>query len=136
MFFFFFKQKTAYEMRISDWFRRVLFRSLGDLRQREVLLDRQAGDDAPVLGDQLDSLACRLERPQRVDRRAAEPDLPLHQGRLVGTGDGAERRGLAGAVAPQQGDDLVLGDLEGNALHDVGFAVVGVQVAYAEIRSE
>src|SRR3546814_2148735 len=27
-FFFFFKQKTAYEMRISDWrFRRVLFRS-------------------------------------------------------------------------------------------------------------
>src|SRR3546814_473115 len=28
-FFFFFKQKTAYEMRISDWeFRRVLFRSL------------------------------------------------------------------------------------------------------------
>src|SRR3546814_2810873 len=25
---FFFKQKTAYEMRISDWFRRVLFRSM------------------------------------------------------------------------------------------------------------
>src|SRR3546814_12166525 len=25
--FFFFKQKTAYEMRISDWIRRVLFRS-------------------------------------------------------------------------------------------------------------
>src|SRR3546814_17042751 len=27
VYFFFFKQKTAYEMRISDWFRRVLFRS-------------------------------------------------------------------------------------------------------------
>src|SRR3546814_8660504 len=32
-FFFFFKQKTAYEMRISDWrFRRVLFRSLPRVR--------------------------------------------------------------------------------------------------------
>src|SRR3546814_2319407 len=29
--FFFFKQKTAYEMRISDWSRRVLFRSPGFL---------------------------------------------------------------------------------------------------------
>src|SRR3546814_850061 len=32
LFFFFFKQKTAYEMRISDWeFRRVLFRSPAEI---------------------------------------------------------------------------------------------------------
>src|SRR3546814_2876078 len=43
MFFFFFKQKTAYEMRISDWeFRRVLFRSA------PVLARPQAQAVAPV----------------------------------------------------------------------------------------
>src|SRR3546814_2952866 len=40
----FFKQKTAYEMRISDWFRRVLFRSIQGPGARQ--------SRAPVPGDQ------------------------------------------------------------------------------------
>src|SRR3546814_10969581 len=44
--FFFFKQKTAYEMRISDWrFRRVLFRSQLRFRTRNGC--QHAGADAP-----------------------------------------------------------------------------------------
>src|SRR3546814_2876050 len=35
--FFFFKQKTAYEMRISDWIRRVLFRSYTAIAFRQQL---------------------------------------------------------------------------------------------------
>src|SRR3546814_977 len=50
-FFFFFNQKTAYEMRISDWSRRVLFRSRRDAHPDNALLvAERAGvvvDDAP-----------------------------------------------------------------------------------------
>src|SRR3546814_6307620 len=52
-FFFFFKQKTAYEMRISDWsFRRVLFRSCVDGQRHgfSILADDQPRSDRAAIG--------------------------------------------------------------------------------------
>src|SRR3546814_8915449 len=84
--FFFFKQKTAYEMRISDLeFRRVLFRSLrGDQRRsRTVLLRRtrdpearprsQHGEVDPILGRRVwsDAASWRRDSGYRVRRPAA-----------------------------------------------------------------
>ena len=39
----------------------------------------------------------------------------------------AQRRGLAGAVAAEQRDDLALAHLEADAVQDVALAVEGVQ---------
>src|SRR3546814_7084685 len=44
--FFFFKQKTAYEMRISDWSSDVCS---SDLRERRLLVQTDRDDAAPVL---------------------------------------------------------------------------------------
>src|SRR3546814_3162082 len=71
LFFFFFKQKTAYEMRISDWSSDVCSSDLvidllglgpGDLRHRRALV-RQDGDQ---------SLAFEAAQPL-ADRRPADP---------------------------------------------------------------
>ena len=106
---------------------------LAHLRQDEVLLDGQAADDAPVLGHELDAGLGRLVRLQRVQRLAGEPDLAALHRRRFGARDGAERRGLAGAIAAEQSEDLALPHVERNALHDVALAVIGVEVAAGEI---
>ena len=43
-------------------------------------------------------------------------------------GDGVQRGGLAGAVGADEGDDLPLIDLEGDALDGVDGAVIDVDV--------
>src|SRR5690606_13875931 len=103
------------------------------LRQDEVLLDRQAADDAPVLGDELDADARRLEGAEAVDWLAGEPYLALLQGRVVEPGDRAERGRLAGAVPSEQRQDFSLADVEGDALDDVALAIIGVDVPAGEI---
>src|SRR3546814_12926939 len=103
---FFFKQKTAYEMRISDWsFRRVLFRSI--LRLTVII---------PTLHPQLASNAFVWRRGQSV---ADEHDLP-HYGLQsdaylkspvirIFAGEGGIRRRLEGANPPR--DFPILDDL-------------------------
>src|SRR5690606_5038002 len=48
---------------------------LGDLRELQVILDRQTRDDTPVLLDDLYALARRLKILEIVDRLALQPDL-------------------------------------------------------------
>src|SRR3546814_3958529 len=102
--FFFFKPKTAYEMRISDWSSDVCSSDLapalltrGDLKQKgRDLLHRglAAQKDHPVLcGDQLH--VPHVEQPvlhlgkardefaQKLDRKLTEPD-PVHRLRPEG----------------------------------------------------
>jgi hypothetical protein len=46
----------------------------------------------------------------------------------VGEADqAAQRRRLAGAVAPEQGDDLAFAHRQADAVQDVALAVVGLQ---------
>ena len=60
---------------------------------------------------------------------------PCRSLRIVDAGDGAQGRGLAGAVAAEQGQDFALPDIERHALHDIAFAVIGVDVADREERA-
>src|SRR3546814_682815 len=73
-FFFFFKQKTAYEMRISDW--------SSDVCSSDLLVARRGGILAIVEVKHRDSLIAAGEaigpRQQRRIRRAAEHFLQRH----------------------------------------------------------
>src|SRR5262249_53528048 len=100
--------------------------------QQEVLLDIEAGEDAALLraiGDA--ELGDAVRRPSdqllaaEIDRAAALAD-DAH--------DRAERRRLAGAVAPEERHDLALADLERHTVEDVALAVPGVQPLDAEQR--
>ena len=105
----------------------------GDLGEAQVLLDGEPGDDAPVLGHQRHPVPRRLEGAHAVKRLVVEPDLAVLELGRVDAGDGAQRRGLAGAVAAEEREDLALVHLEGDPLHDVALAVVGVEVVGGEI---
>src|SRR3546814_8195904 len=83
-FVFFFKQKTAYEMRISDWSSDVCSSDLAadprprvgrqaavDRRDREAALDRQVGD--PGVGQAADAEAAAAGQPDRLVRRRLDP---------------------------------------------------------------
>src|SRR3546814_1043035 len=81
VFFFFFKQKTAYEMRISDWISDVCSSDLGEVPIGELAL---VGDDQPAELQRLDIglERGRVHRDEHVgriarglDRGRAEVDL-------------------------------------------------------------
>ena len=44
-------------------------------------------------------------------------------------GDGADQRGLAGAVRADDGDDLALADLEAHVVEGLGVAVIEIEIA-------
>ena len=104
-----------------------------DLGQQEILLHRQAGDDAPVLGHKLNARLGGLVGFHLVDGDAVQPYLAALERRRVDPGDRPEGRGLAGPVAAEQSHDLLLLDVKGHALDDIGLAVVGVDVLDGEI---
>ena len=60
------------------------------------------------------------------DIEPAEIDVAAR--RFVHAGDGADERGLAGAVGADDGDDGALLDLERNAVERLGVAVEDVEV--------
>src|SRR3546814_3292265 len=109
-----FKQKTAYEMRISDWSSDVCSSDLVALRRIALRLGRHPRDRIGQLlrrslaerGDR----QCRLAVPERVEDRAGLHDLRPEQHHVqvaeVGVGGGVEV--LLPDVAPaQHGDPAV-----------------------------
>src|SRR3546814_10536690 len=76
MYFFFFKQKTAYEMRISDWSSDVCFRSLdqgadqADQHRRQ----DQAGPETEILADLKPEIG-----PQHVEAGMGEVEHAHHR---------------------------------------------------------
>src|SRR3546814_19660747 len=94
MFFFFFKQKTAYEMRISDWSSDVCSSDLQDA------IGRQAGAKDRV-GDE--GLAA-LHDEEADEHGGAEEDPHHHGGRLQG-GDRRFLHGGPGQPPMQTGDE-------------------------------
>ena len=71
----------------------------------EVLEHRQAGKDLAAFGDLADAeVADRVRLQARRCRGRLEADLA--GARLLDAGDGADERGLAGAVGADDGDDL------------------------------
>ena len=102
----------------------VLPSGAGAPRDVEVLPDRELGKDAAVLGHEADAHAADAVRPEPRDVAA----LPHHPaaGRRRQADDRAHGRGLADAVAADQGDALAGMDLERHAEQDLAQAVGGV----------
>ena len=97
---------------------------MDDRRQHEVLRDGQAGVDAAVVGHPAEAARGRGRRGRAlVSVGAVERDRAL--GLPVQAHDGAQQRGLAGAVAPDQGDDLAVADVEGDVAQRLRLAVPG-----------
>src|SRR3546814_20728674 len=105
VFFFFFKQKTAYEMRISDWSSDVCSSDLDPVHRRRLRI--RAGDEVRVLvagqgGAAFAGLYARAgTRPARRacrdgDRARLHPDRPALR-------PAAHRAGLPLAASPAQG---------------------------------
>src|SRR3546814_14863097 len=97
LFFFFFKQKTAYEMRISDWSSDVCSSDLreSDGRRREFSSDRR---------DLLGKLRGKVGRspPVEIDLR---PDLQVQQGKeMVGVALAAREMEGHGLLDPRPGE--------------------------------
>src|SRR3546814_18861178 len=112
MCFFFFKQKTAYEMRISDWSSdRVLFRSIRDGRDPQIVAGR-GYDHNFVLDKGVTSrpeFAARLEDPKSgrvLELWTTEPGVQVYTGNfldgtLVGKNGHLYRMGDGIALDPQ-----------------------------------
>src|SRR3546814_15140880 len=105
MFFFFFKQKTAYELRISDWSSDVCSSDLqvaGGVDQRQMRKRlREIAELAPVhrvvfLGQQADVIA----QAQQPFEQSAGFRVPAEQDVIVGE---PETAGEKGALAGQLG---------------------------------
>src|SRR3546814_6878103 len=75
-FFFFFKQKTAYEMRISDWSSDVCSSDLTRFRPPPLLLRPRGAGPQHRRGD--DQIAGDLRRAHGGDRRAVADDAKAH----------------------------------------------------------
>src|SRR3546814_11223343 len=110
--FFFFKQKTAYEMRISDWSSDVCSSDL-DL---EVLDHRQIGEEGAVLGH-VGEAAARESVGRAAGDRPAQA-LHLATEHLDETGAAQERSRILGADGSQEGDDLARVDAQVAATHN------------------
>src|SRR3546814_4250821 len=93
MFFVFFKQKTAYEMRISDWSSDVCSSDLGALSR--------SGPGARPHRLRLQARA-RPGRPPRLDHRVAVGAGRVSAPGPSGRAAGAQRLGLGRAVAERK----------------------------------
>ena len=92
----------------------------------EVFGDRERRKDLAALRDLADAeVADAVARPAR-DVAAAKHDAPAR--RAVHARDGADERGLAGAVRADDGDDLAFRDLERDAIERLRVAVEHIEV--------
>src|SRR5207247_9485017 len=98
--------------------------SLPDLRRKQrILLDRHRGVDTTVVGDIAQPGPRTLMRREPAEVAVAKAD---HTGHLaVQAHDAAQRRGLAGTVPPDEGDELALIQRERHVLERLRLAVAG-----------
>ena len=102
-------------------------------RHPQVLTDGQAGEHALAPGDRDDAAPNMFVRRQERDVLAVVEDGAVRRRRQAA--DGAEQRGLAGAVGAEQGDDLALVDVEVDVEQHLHRPVVHVDVAaHEELR--
>src|SRR3546814_9781665 len=104
MFICFFKQKTAYEMRISDWSSDVCSSDLLAARQRILVDDVQravllrhmdTGDGAPRAADGIECLALPLLQPADLGEFLVDESLQHAVGAEIGDPQRPERQGDA-----------------------------------------
>src|SRR5262249_44193514 len=92
--------------------------------QQEVLAYGERREDPASLRHEGDASPRDAVRRPALNRLPLDPD-PALAGRSE-PHHAANQRGLAGAVAPEEGDDLTRADAERHAVQDVAVPVVGV----------
>ena len=97
-----------------------------------MLGDGETEEQAPVLGDVRDAELRARARLHPLQILPLEADHAVH--RADEAGDGAERRRLARAVRPEQGDDLAGRDVEVDVADHRGAVVPGGQAFELEHR--
>ena len=96
----------------------------------EVFEHGEAGEDASALGHEAQAFLVHVVGGHPGDVLAHQPHAAFLG--VEEAGDRAQRRGLARAVAADEGDDLALLDGEGDSLEGVDLAVVRVDVLELE----
>ncbi len=100
--------------------------------QHQVVLDTLLGEEPPALGRQRQALAHDGVGRQARDVLAAELDGAAgHRG---DAGDGVQRRGLAGAVRPEQRHDRAARHFQGDVGHADQVAVAHLEMGHAQQR--
>src|SRR6185369_16788938 len=106
--------------------------------REEIFLDGEMLEAVPALHHLDHSALDELRRVEPVDPLAPEFDVSLRDFATLGTEkvrDCLQRRRLAGAIRPEQGDDLDFGDRERHSLQDEDDVVVDdLDVADREVR--
>src|SRR6185437_8354096 len=100
-------------------------RALQGAAHFEVLLDAHAREDLPPLRDLADAELADAVRREAGDVLPGEANPSAR--RPVHPGDGADERGLAGAVRADDGDDLAVGDGKRNTVERLRVAVEEVE---------
>ncbi len=98
----------------------------------QILLDRQLGEEPPVLGNMGDAGLDDAMRRQACERAPLEGKLP--RGGAQHPGNDAHQRGFAGTVRPDDADRLAGGDLERNIEQGAKGAVAGADASQAQHR--
>ena len=92
----------------------------------QVFVHRETAENASTFGNLHNALGDHVVRRHVVDVLVAEGDGALRRGQDAG--DGVEGGGLARPIGADQGDDLVLVHVQGDALQRVDLAVEDVEI--------
>ena len=101
-------------------------------RHPQIFQDGQVAKNLAPFGHIAD--AERGDPVRWPSRRVGAENFDLAVARRGQPDQAAHRRRLARAVAPEEGDDLALADLDRHTLEDVALAVIGVNVRGDEDR--
>ena len=115
----------------NSWYDGLVVRRRGALGEPQVLGDRQAAEDAAILRHISDAVGDECVSRPAQDRVAVHLDPA---GRRDFADHGAQRGGLADAVAAQHRGDAGARHLEGHALQDVRAVDVDPEVGDGEQR--
>ena len=105
----------------------------GHRAQLQILLNRDARKRAPALRHMRDAEAHDVLGGAARDALAVEADLA---GGAHHPGDGAQHRGLAGAVGTKQGADLARIQIEADLVEGLILAVIGVEPVHFEHHAD
>ena len=98
----------------------------------QIFLHRHLQKDPAPLGHLGQTVGHQLIRPHIADVVSLKNDAPRLGAQQAG--DGLQGGGLAGAVGPDEGDDLPLVHVEGDVLDGVDGPIVDVDVLHIQQR--
>ena len=100
----------------------------GDLGQLQVFFDRQPRDDTAILGHKGKASLADLMGAHGMQRLVIKPNFPMAHFGAAHLRASPQGGGFASPIAAQQCQNFALMHVKADALHDVAFAIIGMQV--------